>query len=371
MNNKIPLSLRISSWLLSLVLIYIILYYFKQILIPIAFATLISLLLYPFCQLLENKGINRVLSIIICLVISLLLLSSLLLIISAQLIDLSSDLPMLIGRFIELLNNIQQYIETTFHVKRTDQLEWIQQHLTGFLESGTVILGKLINATTNFITVLVLVLIYIFLFLLYRDLFKEFILRIAPAKQHSMLKAIIDQTQKVVKNYIIGLATVMLIIAILNSIGLGLLGIKYAIFFGFLAALLNIIPYIGILIGSIFPILMAILTKDSLWYAAGVIFVFGFVQFLEGNFITPRIVGSKVSINPLVAIVSLIVGGQVWGAAGMIIAIPCIAILKVIFDNVGPLKPFGLLLGGEFKTKEKGSMSSNSLLSKIRQIVKL
>jgi predicted PurR-regulated permease PerM len=151
--------------------------------------------------------------------------------------------------------------------------------------------------------------------------------------------------QNVVKNYIMGLLLVMAIIAALNTVGLLILRIEYAFFFGALAALLNIIPYLGIIIGSILPIMMALLTKDSIWYAVGVAGVFTAVQFLEGNFITPHIVGSKVSVNPLAAIIALIIGGILWGPAGMILSIPFTAITKVILDNIEPLEPFGFLLG--------------------------
>ena len=146
----------------------------------------------------------------------------------------------------------------------------------------------------------------------------------------------------------------ILIIGTLDTIGLLILGIDYAFFFGFFAAFLVLIPYIGISIGSLLPILMALITKDSGWYALGVAGLFGFVQFLEGNFITPYVVGSKVCINSMAAIIALILFGNLWGIAGLILAIPLTAILKVVFDNVEALKPFGYLIGEvEFPKKEK------------------
>ena len=134
-------------------------------------------------------------------------------------------------------------------------------------------------------------------------------------------------------------------VAVLNTIGLMVLGIENAIFFASLASVLAVIPYIGIAIGSILPMLMALVTKDSAWYAVGVVGVMWFVQFLEGNFITPKIVGSKVSVNPLAAILALFIGAALWGAIGMVLAIPFTAILKVIFDNVDGFKPLGFLIG--------------------------
>jgi predicted PurR-regulated permease PerM len=155
---------------------------------------------------------------------------------------------------------------------------------------------------------------------------------------------IAKEVTEMAQNYISGLILVIAIIAILNTTGLLILGIKYAVFLGILSALLTIIPYIGIVLGSILPILVALLTKDSLLYAAGVIAIFGLVQFLEGNFITPKIIGSKVNVNPLSAIIALIVGGAVWGIAGMILAIPILGIIQIILSNNKDLKPFASLI---------------------------
>ncbi len=157
----------------------------------------------------------------------------------------------------------------------------------------------------------------------------------------------------VAQDYITGLFMVMAIVGALNSIGLFILGIKYALFFGLLASILTIIPYIGIFIGSLLPMAFALVTKDSAWYAVGVAAFFWVVQFLEGNFITPNIIGNKVSINPFAAILALFIGAEVWGAAGMILFIPFLAILKVLFDAVEPLQPFGFLIGDPHASDKK------------------
>ena len=137
----------------------------------------------------------------------------------------------------------------------------------------------------------------------------------------------------------------MFIVGLLNTVGLLILGIENAFFFGFLAALLLLIPYIGIMICSLLPALVALATKDSAWYAVGVIAVFMFIQMIEGNYITPKITASKVSINSLVAILSIILFSMLWGTAGMIVALPVMASLKVIFDTIPELKAYGFLIG--------------------------
>jgi predicted PurR-regulated permease PerM len=218
--------------------------------------------------------------------------------------------------------------------------------------SGALLSGTL-GATTSTFADLSLMPIFIFFFLYYRNFFMDFLNRILASTPNENILDVGYKVQAVVKNHIMGLFLVIVILAALNTVGLLLLGVKYAFFFGALAAFLNIIPYLGILIGSVLPITMALLTKDSIWYAVGVAAVFAFVQFLEGNFITPNIVGSKVGVNPLAAIVALILGGMIWGVAGMILSIPFTAILKVIFDHVPGLEPIGFLLGEPPKEQVK------------------
>jgi predicted PurR-regulated permease PerM len=165
------------------------------------------------------------------------------------------------------------------------------------------------------------------------------------------------------------LGLVILIVAVLNIVGLLILDIEYAIFFGVLGALLTIIPYVGIFIGSLLPILMSLLTKDSAWYAVGVAGVFFLVQILEGNFITPNVVGAQVSVNPLAAIVGLILGGMLWGAAGMILALPVIAILKVVFDSVESLEPYGYLLGDSVEVATHNKDLTLGVSKRIKTII--
>jgi predicted PurR-regulated permease PerM len=170
---------------------------------------------------------------------------------------------------------------------------------------------------------------------------------ITPSEDHEKVKKITTQISQVTQQYLSGVIIVVMILAVLNSIGLLIIGIKQAIFFGSLAGLLNIIPYIGVLIGSLLPIIVALLTKDSFGPAIAVAAVFAFNQFLENNFLTPNIVGGKVKVNPLATIMALLIGGYLWGVAGMILFIPFLGIAKIIFDNIEGLQPYGYLIGDE------------------------
>jgi predicted PurR-regulated permease PerM len=217
-----------------------------------------------------------------------------------------------------LINSVSEQANTILRIDTHEQTQLLKDGLKNF----SSYFGSLLLSTSYFAYFFVQVPIYIFLFLLYRERFNDFLLAVWPASSLSWKSEI----QAVIRGYISGLTLVTLIAAVLNSIGLLLLGIDHAIFFGFLSGTLTMIPYIGITIG------------------AALIAVHGFVQFLEGNFITPKITGSKISINALAAIVALLVGGKIWGIAGMILAVPAVGILKILLSYSTSLKPFVILL---------------------------
>lgn len=307
----------------------------KDIAMPIAFSALLSVVLLPLVKRFERK-MGRILSIALVLLMVLLLMVMISWLVVEQLASLTSSLPDLEGRFNILVNDLSQQVSGLLKINTAEQTQIAMDELKNF----STYFGSLLLSTSYFAYFFIQVPIYIFLFLLYRDRFKDFLLAIIP---NSDLKWK-DEIQVVVRGYISGLTLVTLIAAVMNSIGLLLLGIEHAIFFGFLSGLLTMIPYVGITIGATLPTVIALLTKDSAWYAIGVIGVHAFVQFLEGNLITPKITGSKISINALAAIVALLVGGKIWGIAGMILAVPAVGILKILLTYSTSLKPFVILL---------------------------
>jgi predicted PurR-regulated permease PerM len=126
-----------------------------------------------------------------------------------------------------------------------------------------------------------------------------------------------------------------------------LIGIEYAIFLAVLAAILNLVPYIGMLIATLFCMLVTLTSTRQFGHVLWVGVVLTVVQFIDNNFLMPRIVGNKVKINSLITIIGVIIGGALSGISGMFLAIPFIAILKTIFDRVEGLQPWGMLLGDD------------------------
>ncbi|HEX8039550.1 MAG TPA: AI-2E family transporter [Chryseosolibacter sp.] len=310
----------------------------RDIVIPLAFAVFLSMVLLPVVKKIERKT-GTTFAVIIVVVGGMILFSLLGWLLVTQIIYLVNDLPNLQEKANQFLNHVKGLMWSQLNIGRTERNQMVQD----FLKSVSIYLGDFLVTTSNTLATLVQIPIYMFLLLIYREKFNLFFLSLLPKRHQEMIWK--KDIENVTQGYITGLLLVTLIVSALNTTGLLILGINHAIFFGILSGVLTIIPYVGIFIGALLPTLMALITKDSIWYAVGVVAVFAVVQFLEGNFITPRITGSKVSINALAAIIALLLGGKILGIAGMILAVPAIGILKIVLAYSSRLKPFVILLG--------------------------
>ncbi|MCX6213495.1 AI-2E family transporter [Spirosoma sp.] len=342
---ELPSYAKLVCVLLSLVIIIYGLHELQGLLIPLVFAILFSVLLFPLVQRLENWGVPRILAIVMCLLLALGALTALFWGVSVQISSFSEVIPQFVKRGSQYIDSIQTFADEQLNIDRKRQVAEIKKYLNQALAEGGTILTTTLLATTSILTNLFLVLLFAFFFLLYRDFFRSFFYKVFDDTRRSKIDDVMSGIYEVVKDYLAGLVLVILIIGTLMTVGLLILGVDYAVFFGFFGACLVLIPYFGISMGSLLPAAYTLVTQDNPLKALGVIGVFLFVQTLEGNFITPYIVGSKVSINPLAAIVVLILWENVWGLPGLILALPMTAIIKVIFDSVEALKPYGFVIG--------------------------
>lgn len=342
---ELPPYAKIACVLLSLVIIIYGLHTLQGVLIPLVFAILFAVLLFPLARKLENWRIPRILAILLCLMLTLAVIVGILYVVSLQISSFAEVIPKLIERGNKYMDQLQTYADERFNIDKNRQVSEVRKYLNQGLAEGGAILTSTLLATTSTLTDIFLVLLFIFFFLLYRDFFRSFFYKAFSETRRSKIDSVMQGIYTVVKDYLAGLVLVILIIGTLMTIGLLILGIDYAVFFGFFGACLVLIPYFGISLGSLLPAAYTLVTDDNPLKALGVIGIFLFVQTLEGNFITPYIVGSKVSINPLAAIIVLILWENVWGFPGLILALPMTAIIKVIFDAVDSLKPYGFLIG--------------------------
>jgi predicted PurR-regulated permease PerM len=343
--DSIHTKKHIVNDLLAFTLIVLISYVLKDFLIPILFAILLSVMIYPIVRFFEARlYINRIFSITIAILIFTAIIFFVFTLIGIQFQNILDKSDMYYDQIMEKINVLIVQTENYTGIKSEDILGNGQIEVKKIVKENSNNILAFLTRSGGLLSDFILTPLYMFFFLLYRTFLISF-LRRATANNRKSTRVLLSQLYDIQQNYLLGLGSVMIIVGLLNSIGLLILGIDYPFFFGFLCALLLLVPYIGIIIGSLLPAAVALATKDSYWYAVGVIAVFGFIQFIEGNFITPKITGSKVSLNSFASIVAIILFSMLWGIPGMILALPITASLKVLFDHTEKFKSIGFVLG--------------------------
>lgn len=360
-----PLYVRITIQLLLLGLIIAFMILGRDILIPLTIAIVFTFLLLPVSSKLQQWHFPKVVAILISIIVALTFFTALIYFFYSQVVSFANDWPELEKSMLDKWESFQQYITETFNVSQYEQQVWIKSKIQETASSGGVLVLGIFSATTSFLASFALIPIYIFFLSFYKDKFKEFIRLVSKEDKHEQTLVMVKKVSLVSQKYLVGIFLDVVILSILNSTGFIILGLKHAVLFGVLASVLNIIPYIGVLIGSSLPILMALLTKDSMSYALGVAGICFFVQFLDNNFITPYVVGGSVSINPLTATIVLVASALIWGIPGMVLCMPLTGMAKVVCDNVDALKPYGYLLGAEVNYREQEHVQ-DKLVKRIR-----
>lgn len=345
MDMKLPFYAKGALLCIGIYFFVVMLQGTQAILVPLIFGTLIAILLNPVVNFFEKWKLNRILAICFTLFLSVIVIAACGLFIYSQLSMFSESWPVFIDKFTQLINQTIQWIPGYFDISAVKVNEWILETKATLLDSSSLVIGKTLLSVGTGLVVVFLIPVYVFLLLYYKPLLLDFIYRLFKSGKSGNVAVIITQTKFVVQKYLVGLVLETLLVAILNSIGLLILGIDYAILIGILGALLNLIPYIGGIVAIAIPMMIALVTRDSPWFVLYVVGVYYFVQLVDNNYIVPKIVASKVRINALVSIVAVLAGGALWGVSGMFLSIPLVAIIKVICDHVEPLKPFGFLLG--------------------------
>ncbi len=350
--DPIPFYLKLSQITIGIVAFFFVMYIGRTIILPLVFAILIAILLNPFVGFLQSKGFNHVLSIFITVLLAFILLSGLLFFIFSEASMFTDALPQLKIKFNVMIETIINWISQTFNVSIEKINEWINKQKGEGLSNSPSIIGKTLITISGVFISIFLIPVYVFMFLFYKNLLLQFIACLFPKEKHGIVKEVLIETKNLIQSYLLGLSVEAGLVAILNSTGLLIIGIDYAILIGVIGALLNVIPYIGGIIAISIPMIIAVATKSpaaALW----VFLVYIVVQFIDNHYIVPYIVASKVKINALISIIVVLTGGALWGYAGMFLSIPLTAIIKVIFDRIEPLKPWGILLGDEMATANK------------------
>ncbi len=338
---NIPPYARYVIILLGFVTVFFILFIGKTIIIPIFIALLFSLLMLPFSNWLESKGISRGMAAFISIMVVLFLFTGMGYFFFTQIRELAQDADKIQQEVISFRRSIQYYFEDNVGIEKREQEQIIEKAQEN---SDGSFIQKIMGMASSLFIASILLPMSMYFMMAYRSHYKEFLFKLYDEEKHDNIKRIFRGEKSIIVKYITGIFTVVVILSICNTIALTLFGLKHAVLFGILAALLNIIPLIGTIVGSLLPVLFALIMQDSIWYAVGIALYFWGIQILESSIITPNVVGNSVKANPYAIILAIFIGGEVWGAAGMVLFIPLLALIKVFCRLVEPLQAYGFLL---------------------------
>jgi predicted PurR-regulated permease PerM len=364
--NKVrfPLLFNVTIVLLFLWLSFYILSEFKFYLRPIVLGVLFAYFLFPVANFFEKRGIPRILSNIISILTGIGLVTGIGLFIYKELSMFITDVPAMKHQASQNINQIFISLETMTGVDSGEIKSTVSMFIDNVLSNSVDLLNPAFGATFNTLFTIFIMPVYVFFLLYYRNKFKNFLLMLIPVEKHDKAEKIIDEVNDVAIHYIAGVFFVVSILVVINSLGFLMIGLRFALLLGFIAAVMNFIPYYGTIIGYLFPFFIAAFTMNSPKYAFLVVLQFIVVQFTENNILTPNIVGSHVKINPFMIILAITFGGFIWGLTGMFIAVPVVAVIRVLGENIERLKPLGYLLG------QVGTEEHSVTIKKLKKAIK-
>lgn len=345
--KTVSYSQKLSYQLLMILLIGIFIYLGHGVLVPIYFSILLAILLLPVTSLLKKLYIPDTLANLIAVILALSLIGGVVYFLSSQIAGFLNDIPSIREQLGLHIHTLQNWIVDKLHLSTAEQKVFLENAREGVRNTGGQYIGQTFLTVSETVMLIVLVAIYSFLILCYRQLIRRFLFAVFKSQHKESLTLVLIESKQIIQKYMTGLIIEMAIVATCNSAVLLLIGIKYAIFLGIFAAILNIIPYIGLVAGLLFTVLVTLGNSSSMNDIIWVIVSMEIIHFLDSNFLMTKIVGSKVKINALMTIVGVVIGGTLIGLPGIFLALPTIAILNVIFSQIDSLKPWSILLSDD------------------------
>lgn len=345
-SSKLVLYARIGLILHAFLLTLLILHLGAILFIPLFFALLIAILLYPLSRRIEKLRVKKTIAAIISVVLLIIFIGAIVFFFSIELAHFFKDLPKAQSKFVEMIQNIQNWVYARYNIDVKQQTSYINKSTTGIVSSAVNSAGTTVINAIEFIVLFIFFLIFTFFILVHRKILRQFILAFFNDSQKERVNDVINTTRTVIYSYVLGLLTEMAILFVSIFIVLLVIGVKYSLLIAVIAAVLNIIPYLGIYIAAALGMLVA-LANGTGNQAVEVGIVFIIVHFIDANILMPHIVGGRVKINPLITIVAVITGRLIWGIPGMFLFIPLTAIIRIISQNVEDLRPWAILIGEE------------------------
>jgi predicted PurR-regulated permease PerM len=356
-EKRFLMAQRMTYTLLAIILFLYGLIAIRNFLYPIAFGFLLAYLLFPIANWLEKKRIPRILANFITIIAVLSVMASLVLLAYSQVAPMAGELPKLVDTGIRNMSDMLARIGEYFGFDRSETSKLIRDQTSAIIASGGEYMQDIFSSTASTIVAIGLLPVYIFLFLYYRTKFAYFLLKIAGPSRRKETIEILREISKVSARYMGGVIAVVTVLCFLNSLGLWIIGVRFAIALGIISALFNFIPYFGTLLGGLVPFLFALLVENDPVLAFRVVILFIIIQFIENNILTPNIVGGNVKVNPFFIITGLVAASIIWGIPGMLLIVPFLAIIRIVFSHIDSMRPYAFLLGEEGTAKHSITMS--------------
>lgn len=350
-----PLYKSIAVLLLFILSIGI-LYIGKELLVPLALAGILAMLLIPLGKWFEKKGLNRGWASLLCVLVFVLVAAAIITLLSFQIAGISKDMSGIQQRVGKISEQLKEYVSNTLGISKEEQQKMMEkQQSSASGNSGAAVAavtGSLLNGLVN----TVLVLVYMFLILFFRNRFRQFVLKLVPAVEKEKAETILFKSSNVARQYLSGLSLMIGCLWVLYGIGFSIVGVKHALFFAVLCGLLEIVPFVGNLTGTGLTVLMTLTQGGGSSMILGVLATYLVIQFVQTYILEPLVVGAEVNINPFFTILVIVAGELIWGIPGMVLALPLTGIMKIVFDHVPALQPYGYLIGEDKKPDKGGQL---------------
>lgn len=357
---------KLVNPLLVLIIVFALLYLGQEILKPLAFSGLMALLLISPCRFFENQGFPRGVSALISMILASIIFVIIFYFISNSIVSFRKDLPLMIQNINDSIIQMELWAQKTFHISKQNMQEFINSSSNEILPSTSSIINQTVNTVTSLLFLGIILFITTFLLLLYRGLIVSFFMNLFADEYAANITNVFSKMQFVIRGYIVGLLIEMIVVAAAYSAAFLLLGVKYAFLLAVIGAILNIVPYLGVIITAALTALITFTTNSPstvIWAVASIILI----HMIDSNILSPRIIGSRVKINALASIVGVIMGSALWGLPGTFMAMPIIAIMKVVFEEIEPLRPFAILLGDDTEVKSLSKPVINKIARSVNR----
>jgi predicted PurR-regulated permease PerM len=370
-TNRSPLYVQLGFKFLVLFFLCYFIWVAQEILVPFAFAILLAVLLLPLVSFLERRKISRVLSIAIALFVAIVFLGIIIYFLSTQIAIFVDDIPSIKKHLNDHWITVQKWIKAKLNISLREQNEYFNDAAENITGTKGEYISDTFFSITEALMLIILLPIYTFLILYYRDLIRSFLYAVFRKEYSEKVTTVITQSKLMINSYMTGLLIEMGIVAVCNSIGLLMLGIKYALFFGVMAAVLNIIPYIGMFTATLFTVLVTLTTSDNTSDIIWVIVVMYGIHMLDVNILMPKIISSRLRINALISILGVIIGGALTGISGLFLSVPAVAMVKIICDQIEGMEPWGMLMGDDITYAKRGRLYERIKALRNRKIGKV